>query len=221
MSAFTFTAPIVTEEEERQERAALSEAERNRYDAEVYGTEELIVETETMLTDGLTRMTAILATLPNQEDYQEALRRVPELVERESSAAAFLRSTRYDPQAAAMKLVDYWSIRRKVFQDRAFLPMTMNGAMEEDMEYLNKAIVVILANDKHLRPVVFTDRIRCTKEVAPRDSVVRCFFYGLQTLAEQQNVQRKGYVYIENYRVSAMIRNWGIRKEPLALDSSI
>jgi hypothetical protein len=205
MSAFTFTAPIVTVEDERLELAALTDDERERLRKDVYGGEQLVNETEEMLQNGTQLLRESLLAIPDEEKaaYLEALEIAPLLVERESDPVAFLRCENYDAGAAARRLVLYWDIRKKTFgAERAFLPMTQSRAMAEDMEYLEKALIVMLPDDKHERAVFHWDRVRCIRSVAPRDSVVRCFFYMTQVLCERKNAQRRGYVQTINFRVS-------------------
>jgi hypothetical protein len=205
MSAFTFTAPIVTTEDEIIEREALTGDERQRIRDEVYGTEVIMPETEAMLTEGTALMAQALQAIPETDKlvYLEALDRAPELVRRESDPAAFLRCEKYDYWAAAHRLVKYWNVRKMVFGlERAFLPMTQTGAMLEDMEYLQKGLYLRLADDKFGRSVVYWDRIRSTSIVIPRDSLSRCNFYLLQAISERASTQKNGFIVIINFRVS-------------------
>jgi hypothetical protein len=208
MSAFTSSAPIITTEDEIVEREALSDDERQMIRDEAYGTEFIMPETETMLTEGTALMAQALQAMPDtgvKLAYLEALKRAPELVERESDPAAFLRCEQYDYWAAADRLVKYWDIRKMIFgPDRAFLPMTQAGAMLEDMEYLQKGLYLILPDDKFGRSVMYWNRIRSTSNVIPRDSLSRCNFYLLQAACERKSTQRKGLIMIINFRVSCV-----------------
>jgi hypothetical protein len=200
-----FAAPIVTKEDERIEREALSEDEREMIRDEMYGDEKIMDETEAMVREGKVLLAEALETIPDAEKqvYIEALERAPQLVLSESDPARFLRCEKYDAWAAAVRLVNYWETRKKIFgSDRAFLPMTQTGAMAEDLEHLRKALILILPNDDHGRPVVYFDRVRCTSGFIPRDSMARCIFYVGQALCERESTQ-KGAVLVGNYRVSA------------------
>jgi hypothetical protein len=206
MSAFTFTSPVVTEEDERKEREALTDDERRKVHEDVYGGEQLVTETDTMLVNGVAMLRDAVQSIPDEEKtaYLEALEIAPLLVERESNPVAFLRCENYDAWAAARHLVAYWDVRKKIFgAERAFLPMTQSGAMADEMEYLEKAISMILPDDDCGRSVVYVDRIRCARSVAPRDSVVRCFFYVMHALCQRENTQRRGFVIVMNARVSS------------------
>jgi hypothetical protein len=205
MSAFTFTAPILTEQQEKEEREALTDDERRKVHEDVYGGEQLVTETDTMLVNGVAMLREALGQIPDEEKtvYLEALEIAPLLVERESNPVAFLRCENYDAWAAARHLVAYWDVRKKIFgAERAFLPMTQGGAMADQMEYLEKALVMILPDDDSDRSVLYVDRIRCIRSIAPRDSVVRCFFYVMHALCQRENTQRRGYVIVTNLRVS-------------------
>jgi hypothetical protein len=203
---FTFAAPVVTEEQEREEREALTEDERRKVHEDVYGGEQLVTETDTMLLNGVAMLRDAVLSIPDAEKtaYLEALEIAPLLVERESKPVAFLRCANYDVWAAARLLVAYWDMRKKIFgAERAFLPMTQSGAMADDMEYLEKALIMELPDDASDRSVLFFDRIRCISSIAPRDSVVRCLFYMIHVICQRKNTQRRGFVVLINLRVSS------------------
>jgi hypothetical protein len=205
MSAFTFTAPTITLQDEMEEREALTEEERNIIHEDLHGSEQEATETDELLKNGMLLLHEALEAIPEEEKiaYLEALERAPQLVERESKGIIFLRFERYDAWAAACRLVAYWALRKKCFgPERAFLPMTQSAAMAEDTEVLRKGIATISPDDKHGRPVFHWDRIRATGP--HRDSVRRCLFYVLQALMEQDNAQRRGCVYVINLKVSAV-----------------
>jgi hypothetical protein len=205
MPAFPFSAPIVTEEEEKEQREALTDDERQKLHNDVYGGEQLVPETDGMLENGVVMLRQALQDIPDDEKvaYLEALEYAPLLVERESNPAAFLRCEKYDAWAAARRLVAYWDVRKKTFgPERAFLPMTQSGAIAEDMEYLKKATCMVVPDDEHERAVVHFDRNYKSTSAATRDSFLRCLFYMMQAVCERENVQRRGYVRIVNFRVS-------------------
>ena len=71
-------------------------------------------------------------------------------------------------------MLAYWKIRRKFFgEERAFLPLTMTGALAQDVEVIEAGIYAILPKDqKGRRGVLFLDRIRAIPPLAPREAVV-------------------------------------------------
>ena len=63
-------------------------------------------------------------------------------------------------QASAKRIVKYWNERRKLFgKIKAYEPMTIAGAMSEDVDTLQQGLANILPNDIHGRSVWFLDRI--------------------------------------------------------------
>jgi len=214
MSCFTFTAPLITPEEERLEKAALTDAERQQLHNEVFGGEQIVHETDKTLRNGTAILNQAISELPTavKATYLEALERAPELVEKESNPHSFLRCENHDARAAANRLVNYWDVRKKTFgPDKAFLPMTQAGALADEMDYVRKALAVNLPNDEHGRAVILFDRIRSIAKNAPRDSIVRCFFYVVQAMSDNEEVQRRGFVLIINLRVSARRAFWRVR----------
>lgn len=205
MSAFTFTAPIVTKEEEQAEKDELSEEERKQLHDEIFGLEKAIPESDALIQSSLSMFYETIDDLPesDKEVYIEAMQQYPRLVQKESPALAFLRTNKFDGAAAAHQMAGYWKLRKKIFgQDRAFQPMSVlpNGAMYPEMEFLNTGVILVLPDDRHGRPVFFWDRIRCTKVVAPRQNASRCYWYGLQAIAECERAQKLGYVLIVNLK---------------------
>ena len=97
MPAISFTAPEISEEEERKERAALTNEERQRLQDDLYGTGG-VFETEEMRQSAAGRLQQAMMLMPVEQkcDYLEALERVPELVVKESPALAFMRCENYD-----------------------------------------------------------------------------------------------------------------------------
>jgi hypothetical protein len=127
--------------------------------------------------------------------------RVPHLVERESEAIALLRCQKFDAWAAASRLVAYWKLRKLTFgSERAFLPMSLDGAMAEDIDAFRIGVVQILPNDENGRAVFFFDRIRAVRSLLTRDALGRCFFYLAQVLLEREDVQKCGYVFVVNVK---------------------
>jgi hypothetical protein len=206
MSAFTFTAPIVTPEEERAEREALSDEDLQRLQHDLYGGPGVVDEhDEQELAGALALLQGAINRIHDNEKiaYMEALERAPDLVRTESDPVRMLCIENYDIDKAAHRLVNYWRVRLLLFgQDRCFLPMTLQGAIAADLETLQKGLFLELDPDKHGRPVFYMDRMRCTKEVAPRDAICRCLWYVLHTCVQRTEEAVAECVWLVNYRVS-------------------
>ena len=195
MMAFSYTAPQVSSEEEWLERKALTEIERQQIHCDLYGEtmDGDIHETESVRLSAEENMRYALAEIPaeKKEAYLEAMKRVPQLVERESNALAFLRREKYDGILAAQRLVEYWKFRKMLFGEKAFLPMTIDGAMRDDLETVKVGFLSVLPDDKGGRPVLYYDRVRHYKSRITRDIEVRdlCLLhkYMLSTLCDATN----------------------------------
>lgn len=203
MSAFTYTAPTISLEERQAEREALSDSERMQLEYDLYGpTDEKRLD-DVNINLAVESFQESVESILKKEEYLRAKAAVPELVEQESPAIALLKATNWQAADAAKRLVDYWKLRVRVFgEERAFLPMSVDGAIRDDLEHLRKAFVFQLDYDKTGRAVVFFDRVRCIPEVAPRESFPRCLFFVLQCLVKQKSLWDLGFVVIVNMRVS-------------------
>jgi hypothetical protein len=169
--AFSYTAPIISEEEEKAEYDDFTDTERNAIKADIYGHEESFLhETDEMTTNSLLLMfREAIDCIPNNEklEYLEAIQRAPEVVERECKPISFLRVESFDPCAAAKRLAAYWKVRKATYgSERAFLPMTLDGAMREDIRTLELGHISILPPDRNGRPVYFINRVGLTNSVA-------------------------------------------------------
>ena len=103
MPAFSFSAPLVTPEEEQVERETLSEEEKKSFHDEVYGSEKAVEveETEELLENAFRVLREALESIPTSEkrSYLEALERILGLVERECNPVAIyaVRSSTLGP----------------------------------------------------------------------------------------------------------------------------
>lgn len=91
-----------------------------------------------------------------KEEYLEAVQKCPSVVESESDPLMFLRREDFNAWAAALRLTLYWTTRKSLFGDRAFLPLTLDGTgalTGEDIDQLRAGFRAILPNDKEGRTV--------------------------------------------------------------------
>ena len=101
--AFSFSAPVITEEDEQVERDNLTEEERQTVYDDLHGSGvHRIQETEDMRAQGLVEMEQHLTSVPQEKkrDYLEAMKRCPDLVEEESNPLLFLRTDDYDAKVS-------------------------------------------------------------------------------------------------------------------------
>eukprot|EP00977_Amphora_coffeiformis_P002107 scaffold407_cov168-Amphora_coffeaeformis.AAC.3 len=218
MSAFSFTAPYISPEQEQEEFSSFPEETRAEILSDLYGSG---TDWETSQEEDDRRAASVdeasslqllqeaVESLPVHEKaaYLEALERAPQLVAIESPGKSFLRVARFDPWAAASRLVGYWKFRKELFGlDRAFLPMTLEGAMREDRHIFVLGGCALLPCDTAGRSVIFFNRIACTRAVAPHCSrpQLRCLFYLGHVASEETVAPNRGFVLLYNARVSTM-----------------
>jgi hypothetical protein len=93
---FTFSAPEMSPEEEREELEQLSTDERQKIKDHKYG-EGCIEETEEMRSSGRSQLKEAMVLLPAEEKdaYLEALKRCPDVVRAETDFIAFIRADEY------------------------------------------------------------------------------------------------------------------------------
>jgi hypothetical protein len=208
MSAWSYTAPLFTEEKEAAERNALTEEERVTIENRIYGSSDAVVEeTADLISASLSQFTEHLESIPVAEKlyYIEALERCPLVVQQESNALRFLRSVDFDAALASKRLVAYWEKRVEVFgSDRAFLPMTLDGAMKEDIQCFEEFgdANFLLPNDEVGRAVYFSDKGRSTTERLSKDQQLRMVWYYFHVAIEDEIVQKLGFVLVVNCRIS-------------------
>jgi hypothetical protein len=201
---FSFSAPMVSEEMHASELASFTTEELAEIHSDINGRMPENVTTrqdQQINTDALYKA---LDAIPDssKSEYTEALERSPVLVELESPIVAFLRCENYDCKAAAERLVGYWRVRKHTFgPDRAFLPMTLQGAMQdEDVDLLNRGLIRITSLDKFGRVVFFVDRVKYDRSIASREAFARCMFYMLHVISERDEAQVNGVVGVNNMR---------------------
>mmetsp|Transcript_15942 Transcript_15942/g.24826 ORF Transcript_15942/g.24826 Transcript_15942/m.24826 type:complete len:313 (+) Transcript_15942:73-1011(+) len=209
MAAFSYSAPRFTEEDLQQEILSLSTEERELIDRELKGSDIIPndEEDEERKESYFSRIEEELEQIPVEDkiEYEEALIHVPELVESESSVMKFLQKQNYNVQAAARNLVSYWEIRVKVFgRDRAFLPMTLGGAMQDEFDALSTGFFQILGTDAHGRAILFHEKPRANPQRHHRNSLLKCVFYILHVATSDLQIQKKGAVLINNFGTATM-----------------
>lgn len=155
------TVPAFTAEEEKRDIESLSLADLARVQSDLVGLTSLLQPlgpsssgvagaAATTNIDGngpthgsdinssITSLEAELHRLPqaDSEAYYQAVEKCPDQVDYKRKLV-FLDASRNDVQAAASKLAEYWKTRVEVFgTERAYLPMTLTGAMKDEVMHL-------------------------------------------------------------------------------------
>jgi len=137
-------------------------------------------------------------------EYHEALVKCPDIVATESPATLFLKAAGYDVLGAARKLANYWKSRKLcVGSHKAFLPLTIEGAMADDLEYLGKGIRYDeFERDQFGRTILFAERRRAVQ--IPTATRLRVYFYQLHRMAHDPMTQEHGIIKLESRWVSSL-----------------
>jgi len=88
----------------------------------------------------------------------------------------------------------------KVFgRDKAFLPMTISGAMRDDFEALATGFIQIIGTDAHGRAILYHEKKRTDPQLHHRSSLWKSVFYILHVASSNSEIQKKGAVFIINF----------------------
>jgi hypothetical protein len=222
MSVLSITAPQFTSEDERLEQETYTPIELDAAQNDILGHTSLKdhndddyddddddppleeEEQEHVLQQALQQA---LQEIPVEEKdaYLEAMERVPQLVDLESPPHLFLKAEHYEPWAAAERLVNYWELRRWLFGDRAWLPVTSTGngtLCEEDVELLKTGFCTLLDEDDASHRGVICFQVTRHKLEYDRMAMVRVIFYVLTVALERPSVQANGLVLVADTKVS-------------------
>ena len=109
--------------------------------------------------DDLSKLELEILRMPPdaKESYVEACLTCPELLTPEHKTA-FIEYASFDTHEAAIRLCEYWKIRVATFgADRAFLPMTLTGAMKDEVKGMIEycPMQILPMPDLSGRPVLF------------------------------------------------------------------
>mmetsp|Transcript_879 Transcript_879/g.1336 ORF Transcript_879/g.1336 Transcript_879/m.1336 type:complete len:287 (-) Transcript_879:304-1164(-) len=176
----------------------MAKSERNKAECR-YG-QTFVDETKELLSSKLKELDQVLEK--QKEDskrcYTLAIKKCPQEVD-EKFKLKHLRCEVFRVKDAARRIIKYWCKRVEIFGNtKAFLPMTLDGALRDDTASLNISIM----RDTHCkddggRAILFYDPSRLPKkDKYDAFSMTRALWYTLHCCIEDEEVQRKGCVII-------------------------
>lgn len=184
--------PVVTEEQEEAELAALTDEEKASLYADTFGKmcevydaplqKRARVDLDRAFIDFLVRQVRIeIDKIPMNdkmalvEARQSATCHSEEFSDRRLEQ--FLRCQGMDVRLAAQRFVRYWENRRDVFGPNKYLMrMTLSEALKDDVEALNTCVYTILPfQDVSGRTILFMQPRCHTREGYASESLVRCW----------------------------------------------
>jgi len=131
--------------------------------------------------------------------YLEALERAPHLFETESDPFCFLERDNYNQWDADGRIVDYWAERKKIFEDKAFFPLTLFGESalsDEVIRAIRSGISLLLPNDNSGRSVMCCHQDRLAE--FPIHVNLQAVFYHHFILMRNAQNRKDGYVWLVN-----------------------
>ena len=134
--------------------------------------------------------------------YIEACLKCPELLTPDHKAP-FLEYADFDARKAAVRLCEYWKVRVATFgPERAFVPMTLAGAMQDEVQGMIKHCPWCLMPDTDLsgRKILFLDAARRNFACFSEDQEARALFYLLDILAFDPSARASGFVFLSSTR---------------------
>ncbi|KAL9178260.1 hypothetical protein ACHAXT_001804 [Thalassiosira profunda] len=163
--------------------------------------------------DALRALKEALANVPHEEKASlvHAQRLAPGLVDDEH-LRGFLWAENFDVDLALARLVRYWEQRRKVFGDKFALPLTLNGALRDDIDTLKLGFLTLLpVPDEEGRAIIYYTN---EKNPSSADEKIRVLWYLLHVAMEDRNVAKKGYVILakssQNKSLSDFQPKWAL-----------
>lgn len=172
------TVPAFTAEDERRDIESLTLADLVKLQADLAGLTSLLESLQPPSGGGgnavgntadanvaninpsliITNLEAELHRLPktDTEEYYQAAEKCPHQVDHKRKMI-FLGANNNDVRATAAHIAEYWKARVEVFGIKAYLPMTLGGAMgEEKMNLASRCVWQLLPYpDTSGRPVLF------------------------------------------------------------------
>ena len=141
---------------------------------------------------------------PSLKDaYLQACLQCPAEVNSRDRKAAFLEREDLNAQRAALRLVAYWQLRLDTFgSQRAFLPMTIDGAIRDDVaDMIQHCVIHVLPlTDTSGRALLFYQPSRRNLAAFPLEQEGRALFYLFDSLTVDPTIRRAGFVGVADYR---------------------
>ena len=141
---------------------------------------------------------------PSLKDaYLQACLQCPAEVNSRDRKAAFLEREDLNAQRAALRLVAYWQLRLDTFgTHRAFLPMTIDGAIRDDVaDMIQHCVIHVLPlTDTSGRALLFYQPSRRNLAAFPLEQEGRALFYLFDSLTVDPTIRRAGFVGVADYR---------------------
>ena len=158
------------------------------------------VETDESVSDAIKRLKEEIDGISDETkaNWLKAKERCPPKLVDDRHLLLFLRCEVFHVDLAAGRLIKYWDKRVEVFgEDRAFLPLTLDGALKGDEISLEMAFVQSTEHtDAEGRRIILGDPSKLDKSKYTRESMVRAFWYTMHAALEDEVTQKRGIILL-------------------------
>eukprot|EP00980_Cylindrotheca_fusiformis_P002891 scaffold675_cov103-Cylindrotheca_fusiformis.AAC.2 len=183
----------------------LSLKEREKVYEDVHGVSDVVQETPELIASCLQEMDHEINLIEKKDAYEQAKLQSFSFVYDRQFRLAFLRCTSFNPRTAASHLVQYFSKRLEIFGTEKLTKSNIN--LEDIGEKATRVVELgsmqILPNrDSKGRAVVVSMPVALEPAMTVFDDPVpimmKAFWYLMSTLAEDEETQKKGVVFVSN-----------------------
>ena len=136
--------------------------------------------------------------------YYEALIKCPEEISPDRRLA-FLNYEDGNPARAAKRLANYWDFRHEVFgPSRCFLPMTLAGAMQDEVLPMSQMRVAQLlpTTDEAGRSIIYFSRGNRDWSRYSLKQEYMTIIYQIELLMRIEEIRKKGFIFLFDCRNS-------------------
>lgn len=180
--------PAITEEEESREKAAMTTQEKAQILSDALGIYPAAHQSKKTKNAFDRKSMAFLVMLMKAEVEQIPVKERQALIEAQAHCGfnefsdkrleLFLRAEGLNTKLAARRFVNYWEERKQVFGQKFTEPMTLSGALRDDLVALQAGLFRLLPeHDSFGRPITFLHVARHTLEGYTSQSMLRACFY--------------------------------------------
>jgi len=188
---------LFTEDDERREKLQISSEEIVESQTDILGIKVIPNKTEGDVANALSLMNEELSRIPldQKRSYHDAVEKCPDEVNDEKKLA-FLWREDFDAKLAAVRLVNYWEKRKKVFSERCYQPLTLR-TLEHEIPLISSGLFQVLpGKDSSGRAILAYDASLRNMSANPLEEVVRASWYFFHCLIEDVETQKRGCIVL-------------------------
>ena len=152
-------------------------------------------ETPTLVNEKLTKFNEVLDNIDTKKKVEcmMAQEKSPDLCG-DDFKLAFLRCEVFEVKPAVDRWIKYWKVRVRTFgEEKAFLPMTLEGAMEGQEKVISCGYVTVAAGatDPDRRAIVLMDFQQEKRDLSD-DHLFMADWYQVHVCLSNESAQKKG-----------------------------